>query len=139
MLDEKTGMPYYVLRSSVSDQALEKLNGLVINPGLLLAVDGPDLERFLGAAATALSDVPAATMLTPGIHGSYAASVAALAAHADVRVEARGQHGSGCQCQPALFSTTAEAFQRDPALREEVFGAAALLVRCGAGASVYQF
>ena len=34
MLDEKTGMPYYVLRSSVSDQALEKLNGLVIKPGM---------------------------------------------------------------------------------------------------------
>nr|WP_314418098.1 HlyD family type I secretion periplasmic adaptor subunit [uncultured Pseudomonas sp.] len=34
MLDEKTGMPYYVLRSTVSDQALEKLNGLVIKPGM---------------------------------------------------------------------------------------------------------
>lgn len=34
LLDEKTGMPYYVLRSSVSDQALEKLNGLVIKPGM---------------------------------------------------------------------------------------------------------
>ena len=34
MLDEKTGMPYYVLRSSISDQALEKLNGLVIKPGM---------------------------------------------------------------------------------------------------------
>ena len=32
LLDEKTGMPYYVLRSSVSDQALETLNGLVIKP-----------------------------------------------------------------------------------------------------------
>ena len=34
LLDEKTGMPYYVLRSSVSDKALEKLNGLVIKPGM---------------------------------------------------------------------------------------------------------
>ncbi len=34
MLDEKTGMPYYVLRSSVSDLALEQLNGLVIKPGM---------------------------------------------------------------------------------------------------------
>ena len=34
MLDEKTGMPYYVLRSTVSEQALEKLNGLVIKPGM---------------------------------------------------------------------------------------------------------
>ena len=34
MIDEKTGAPYYVLRSSVSDQAREKLNGLVIKPGM---------------------------------------------------------------------------------------------------------
>ena len=34
MVDEKTGVPYYVLRSSVSDQAMEKLHGLVIKPGM---------------------------------------------------------------------------------------------------------
>ncbi|EJM81286.1 type I secretion membrane fusion protein, HlyD family [Pseudomonas sp. GM74] len=34
MVDEKSGAPYYVLRSSVSDQAMEKLNGLVIKPGM---------------------------------------------------------------------------------------------------------
>jgi protease secretion system membrane fusion protein len=33
-VDEKTGVPYYVLRSSVSDQAMEKLHGLVIKPGM---------------------------------------------------------------------------------------------------------
>ena len=76
-------------------------------------------------------------MLTPGIHGSYAASVAALASHADARVEARGKDGGGCQCQSALFSTTAQAFRRDPALQEEVFGAASLLVRCPDFASMH--
>ncbi|APC19034.1 hemolysin D [Pseudomonas frederiksbergensis] len=34
MVDEKTGVPYYVLRSSVSDVAMGKLNGLVIKPGM---------------------------------------------------------------------------------------------------------
>lgn len=34
MLDEKTGMPYYVLRTTVSSSALEKLHGLVIKPGM---------------------------------------------------------------------------------------------------------
>ncbi|WP_219268438.1 HlyD family type I secretion periplasmic adaptor subunit [Pseudomonas sp. Xaverov 259] len=34
MLDEKTGVPYYVLRTSVSDQTLDKLHGLVIKPGM---------------------------------------------------------------------------------------------------------
>lgn len=34
MIDEKTAEPYYVLRSNVGDEALEKLNGLVIKPGM---------------------------------------------------------------------------------------------------------
>ena len=34
LLDEKTGVPYYVLRTTVSDVALEKLQGLVIKPGM---------------------------------------------------------------------------------------------------------
>lgn len=32
--DEKTGQPYYVLRTSVSEAVMEKLNGLVIKPGM---------------------------------------------------------------------------------------------------------
>ncbi|SED21132.1 hemolysin activation/secretion protein [Pseudomonas costantinii] len=34
MLDEKTGQPYYVLRTTVSEDALAKLHGLVIKPGM---------------------------------------------------------------------------------------------------------
>lgn len=34
LLDDKTGQPYYVLRSTVSEQALARLNGLVIKPGM---------------------------------------------------------------------------------------------------------
>ncbi|NRR34160.1 aldehyde dehydrogenase (NADP(+)) [Oxalobacteraceae bacterium] len=100
------------------------------NPGLILAVDGPDLERFIGAAEAALSDVPAATMLTPGIHHSYAGAVQALCTHADVTVEARGQSGAPHQGQAALFSTTAQAFRRRAELQGETFGAASLIVRC---------
>ncbi|MFJ1339384.1 HlyD family type I secretion periplasmic adaptor subunit [Pseudomonas caricapapayae] len=34
LLDDKTGQPYYVLRSTVSEQALARLNDLVIRPGM---------------------------------------------------------------------------------------------------------
>ncbi|SEO37550.1 HlyD family type I secretion periplasmic adaptor subunit [Pseudomonas sp. NFACC39-1] len=34
MIDERTAEPYYILRSSVSEVAMEKLNGLVIKPGM---------------------------------------------------------------------------------------------------------
>lgn len=100
------------------------------NPGLVLAVAGDDLERFLQAASARLATLPAATMLTPGIHRAYCAGVESLAGHAQVHTVARGAAGAATQGQAALFATDAEAFLADPALRHEVFGAAALVVRC---------
>lgn len=100
------------------------------NPGLVLALDGQDLGRFVAAAGAALGATPASTMLTPGIHRSFAGVVDAMLEHPAVNLEARGKAGTGFQGQPALFSTTAEAFLRHPELREEMFGAAALVVRC---------
>lgn len=100
------------------------------NPGLLLAVEGPALERFLAAAREALSSQAAATMLTPGIHQAYEAGVSAIASHPAVTTEARGAGGAFGQGQAGLFSTTAAAFSADARLHNEVFGAASLLVRC---------
>ena len=100
------------------------------NPGLVLAVDGPDLDNFIETAAKALAEMPASTMLTPGIHRAYDAGVAHITAHAGVVTEARGQAGSQYQARSALFSTTADAFANSPALQDEIFGAASLVVRC---------
>lgn len=100
------------------------------NPGLILAIDGPDLDRFIAAASAAMQDMPATTMLTPGIHGAYEKGVARLAQHEQVRTVARGRSGGLNQCQAGLFSTTAQAFSGHAELQEEIFGAAALVVRC---------
>ncbi|WP_435536187.1 aldehyde dehydrogenase (NADP(+)) [Azospirillum sp. ST 5-10] len=101
------------------------------NPGLVLAVDGPDLERFLEAAAAAVGGGVAATMLTPGIHAAYDEGVRRLAADPRVREVARGQACAGPhQCRAALFATDAAAVLADAALQEEVFGASSLVIRC---------
>jgi 2,5-dioxopentanoate dehydrogenase len=100
------------------------------NPGLVLAVDGPALRAFEQAAAAALDAAPAATMLTPAIEAAYRAAVEARAATAGVVTLATGAAGGTHTARAALFATSADAFQRDPALHEEVFGAASLIVRC---------
>lgn len=101
------------------------------NPGLVLAVDGPDLDRFVGAAAAALGASQPAVMLTPGIHASFEREVAELSAHAEVTELARGATGDGPnRARGALFSTPADKFAGDAALSREVFGSAAVLVRC---------
>ncbi|RVU17211.1 aldehyde dehydrogenase (NADP(+)) [Methylobacterium oryzihabitans] len=100
------------------------------NPGLILAVEGPGLDRFVAGARAALAEAPAATMLTPGIHRAYGAGVAALAGHPAVETLAEGKAGDGLQGRAALFATSAASFLADPHLGEEVFGAASLVVRC---------
>jgi NADP-dependent aldehyde dehydrogenase len=101
------------------------------NPGIVLALAGPDADRFIAAASTALQDVAGATMLTPGIHQAYERGVEQLASNRNVRLLARGGAGTGCHaCQGGLFATDAQSFLRDPHLQEEVFGAVSLVVLC---------
>ncbi len=101
------------------------------NPGLVLAVDGPDLETFLASATAALAEAPASTMLTPGIHSAYQEGSKRLLDHAGIQTVAQGKPEAGPnQCQAALFVTDAAAFLANPDMAEEVFGAASLVVRC---------
>ncbi|MES2056026.1 MAG: aldehyde dehydrogenase (NADP(+)) [Pseudomonadota bacterium] len=100
------------------------------NPGLVIAIDGPELDAFVEAAKAALSTSPAQQMLAPGIHTSFEQGVEALAAHPSVETLARGLVGEGVnQAQGAFFSTSAEKFLADKALGHEVFGSSSILIR----------
>jgi NADP-dependent aldehyde dehydrogenase len=102
------------------------------NPGLVLGIAGPGLDRFVAAAAGALRATPGAVMLSPTIHASYERGVEALTAHDAVRTVARGCVGEGAsQGIGALFETDAASFLADPALGHEVFGSSALVIGCG--------
>jgi NADP-dependent aldehyde dehydrogenase len=101
------------------------------NPGILLGIVSPALDRFLQVASDTLAATRAATMLTPQIHENYQRGVAFLQEHGEVQLIAHGKLGeSFAQGVGALFATTAEAFMTDPLLGQEVFGASSLVVAC---------
>jgi alpha-ketoglutaric semialdehyde dehydrogenase len=100
------------------------------NPGLVLAIDGPELAAFERAASAALGSTAAATMLTPGIHKSFCEGVEKFNSHSSVELLGKGQAGETLQGQAALFATTAKAFLAQRELRDEVFGSSSLVVRC---------
>ena len=101
------------------------------NPGLVIALEGEALDKFRDAAATALQGKTGTTMLTPGIHGAYNGGVEKLGKEAGVTLLARGQVGATAHAgQAALFETDAANFLANPALEDEIFGAASLIVRC---------
>lgn len=101
------------------------------NPGLVLAFDDPSLDRFGSAARTALEAVTPAVMLTRDIHHAYDEGVQKLTAKTHVAMLACGKPPETANsCQGAIFTATAEDFLADQEAGGEIFGAAALLVRC---------
>lgn len=107
------------------------------NPGLVIAVQGPQLQQFVSLASDLLQRSPAQTMLTPGIFQAYEAGVGALAEHAHCVASGLPAQGSN-QCQAQLFTTHAQDFLANPHLQAEVFGAASLLVQCADNAQMRQ-
>lgn len=101
------------------------------NPGLVIALDSPALDRFVVAASAALSAMEPSVMLTPAIHAAFGAGVAALEAIDLVAHAASGQASTEPnRCSGRLFQTTDAAFVADKTLGHEIFGAAAIIVRC---------
>ena len=101
------------------------------NPGLVFAVDGPDLDRFVAAASEAMAKTEAGRMLSRAICGNYRAGVARLQKEANVRQigksnapERDGLAGG------ALFLVDLDEFLDNPTLTEEIFGPASIVVRC---------
>ena len=100
------------------------------NPGLILALSGPDLNRFCQSAQDALKAAPAPTMLTQSIHASYDTGVETLAGRPGVTLLGRGPKGDASGCQAAVFTTDAASFMQDPIMQHEIFGSCSLIVAC---------
>jgi 2,5-dioxopentanoate dehydrogenase len=101
------------------------------NPGIVIGVDGPDLDRFTAAARDAVAATPPAPMLTGRIAASYTDGAARLAAHPGTELVAHAEHKNshaswGCA---ALVTTTADEFLASRDLHDEVFGATSVIVR----------
>ena len=99
------------------------------NPGLVFALDGPDLDRFVTAAAEAIGKVAPGRMLSPSICTNYGAGVARLRSHPRIS-EIVGVTGDADLAGAALFQTSAGDFLAHRALEEEVFGPSSIIVRC---------
>jgi len=101
------------------------------NPGLVFAIQGPELNHFIETAAEAMRLSEPQAMLTPGIHKAYEAGVRALSEHNLVETIARGRVGDGiAQGTGALFAVDAQSFMNDERLGHEVFGSSSIVVRC---------
>lgn len=104
-----------------------------VNPGLVLAVEGEDLDRFIGATTEALSKVGAGVMLNKATMLGYQSGGAKLRDQQGVEEvaagEATGDEG-GFTCQASLLTVSGKDFLANGELQEEVFGPTSLVVKC---------
>ena len=102
---------------------------LCTNPGLVFALGDP--TEFLAAAGEAVTAAPGAAMLTANIQQAYTTGVSRFVDAAGVtEVALGGADDTIAACgQAGLFVTDGDTFLAEPALQEEVFGAASLVVR----------
>jgi NADP-dependent aldehyde dehydrogenase len=101
------------------------------NPGLILGVEGKDLDLFIEELAVGIEKATPGTMLHPGIAKAYAEKRSTALTQANVNTvavaAAKPQVNQGI---PTVASATAEAFFNNPVLHQEVFGPYSLVVQC---------
>jgi NADP-dependent aldehyde dehydrogenase len=101
------------------------------NPGLVVAIEGPDLDRFIESTRAALASKGAQTMLTPGIHAAYRAGIKRVAAIGGVECVGKGltSADSPNTAQAMLYVTDAHRLLAEEGLVAEIFGPASIVVR----------
>lgn len=98
------------------------------NPGIAIALEGPEAEAFAAAAQVALEGVDAQVMLTDGIAKAFRQGRDTACGIGGVDTLAAGQRADGREVLPVLLKTTAAIWAADPALRHEVFGPLGILI-----------
>ncbi|PWJ60205.1 NADP-dependent aldehyde dehydrogenase [Dyadobacter jejuensis] len=101
------------------------------NPGLLVAVDGPELDAFIESLTTAIEGAAPAMMLHEGIAKNYLHNKELVTSQEGVEILARAaREASEGQGSPTVASVMGTEFLHNEHLQEEVFGPFALVVKC---------
>lgn len=134
------------LAKTIADRLLASMtaaNGqMCTSPGLIFAVRGDGAEAAMRQIAEALNTAAPQPMLNARTRSIFVRRVAEVAAIPGVEIRGgsvQAGHRDDAPDAPAdgpirssavLFRTTFETFRRNPTLREEIFGPAAIFVVC---------
>ena len=101
------------------------------NPGILLAIESPELQSFLKTLVEAIDVVVPAKMLHKGIYDSYNAKhIEAFAQKGVVQINKVLHHSNSETPIPIIAKVSGQDFLLNDLLHEEVFGPYSLVVCC---------
>lgn len=101
------------------------------NPGLILAIESPELSEFIEDLGDKTSKIEAQCMLHPNIHRAYVAHGEEVSSQADTQIIASNTGSlSENYAEAKIVTTTGDAFLKNKKLHQEVFGPFSLVVQC---------
>lgn len=125
---EEIGMSFWVKKFT---QSLTLYCGqFCTNPGLMIAIDTPEVRNFMSAFEESVKSVDQQLMLHDGISKAYHQHKERLRKNTPAQFYYEGESNDARSALPALASVSGEAFIQNPHLQEEVFGPYSLMVLC---------
>ncbi|MHB8898519.1 MAG: aldehyde dehydrogenase (NADP(+)) [Thermoguttaceae bacterium] len=136
--------PLFLLPAALAERAEAIARGLhgsvtlgcgqfCTKPGLVFAVAGEVLDRFLAQLAACFADGSPCTMLHGGILQAYESGIEDLSVKPGIELLSHSSPNpdpAGTQAAATLFAVDADTFMNDPEMAEEIFGPCTLVVRC---------
>jgi len=99
------------------------------NPGLIIGIDGSDLQQFIDTLGDEIKKIAPGTMLHPGIAKAFGEKRGNALAKATLVAESATAPAQN-QGIPTIASATGQAYLNNPVLHQEVFGPYSIVVRC---------
>lgn len=101
------------------------------NPGLILAIKGPELDKFINLLSLGIAAAQPATMLHSGISDTYRKKTADMSTQLGVEfVQVSENKANESQAMPVLAKASGANFLDNSKLHEEVFGPFSLIIEC---------
>ena len=122
------------LSGSIASQYVDSVNlgagQFCTNPGIVLAVRGSALDKFVDTAIEKLKLSGGSAMLNSGIKANFEKNLNEIAGQDGISMIAKGNDSQGCVGQPHLLKTSGSAFIANKKFQEEIFGPASIIVEC---------
>ncbi|PLX91752.1 MAG: aldehyde dehydrogenase (NADP(+)) [Desulfuromonas sp.] len=135
--------PFFILPGALRNRAAELARELATaltlgcgqfctRPGVIFAPQMPELNALRRELVARFNTTTAMTMLHPGIKTRFVSDLEALQQCSGVTSTAGSdwQAEPGCHIRPLLLESSLATYLATPALQQELFGPAALLVVC---------
>jgi len=100
------------------------------NPGIVIGINSPELNKFIQEASKKISESAGGTMLHAGIKSNYEKSIKETSSEKNVESVAKGIGDGETTGVSTLLKTDGSTFIRNPKLHTEMFGPASIIIEC---------